>query len=75
VRLSQAPHPSISTWEIPVAASTTRLDTDLVRRLDLLNASCDPLPEWLAPARGALVESVFWLVVAALLWVVALIFL
>lgn len=53
----------------------TRLDSDLVQRLDLLNASCEPLPEWLAPARRVLLESAFWLVVAALLWVVALIFL
>jgi hypothetical protein len=52
-----------------------RLDTDLVQRLDLLNASCEPPPEWLAPARGVLIESACWLVVAALLWVVALIFL
>jgi ADP-ribose pyrophosphatase YjhB (NUDIX family) len=61
-------HPTISRREIPAAASSARLDRDLVARLMTLDAENRDEREWHASTIAVLAEAGGWLLAAAAIW-------
>lgn len=57
-----------------VAASASRLDQDLVARLQQLSDDQAEVCEWREPITSAFIESALWLTVAATCWILAVTF-
>ncbi|MGE3599228.1 MAG: hypothetical protein AB7N70_27150 [Dehalococcoidia bacterium] len=68
-------HASISAVEIPVAATATRLDSNLFQRIRALDLVYRDSPGWMEPLGRIWLEVVAWFALAVLAWSLAVLFL